>query len=127
MSKKIESFNKLNWIEASKLLSKLKRSGEFFRVDFIKRTDGEIRSMVCRFGVKSELKGGTRRYKPGAHDLLTVHETFIGYRTVPMDGIVFIKADGVVHDFKVVNDLPTIPKYRGVKVGGRIPVTGWGK
>lgn len=78
-------------------LSELKRhvgDGKFFGVKFRKRTDGTIRTMSCRVGVKSN-GGGSLPYDPDKHGLLTVwsaHDR--GYRHVPADGVIELRAHG---------------------------------
>ena len=52
----------------------LVKDGQIFSVEFIKRTDGSLRHMVCRLGVKKHLKGGSAAYDAKEHDLLTVFD-----------------------------------------------------
>jgi hypothetical protein len=79
------------------LFDKLRRSGKLFRVDFKKRGDGSIRTMICRFGVKSHLKGGSRPFDFGDKGLLSVYEPGTGYRSIPIDNIYCVKFAGVVY------------------------------
>lgn len=127
MARKVELTVRVTWLDAVKLINKLKSNGKLFRVDFNKRGGAlENRSMVCRFGVKSELKGASKpKYSASDKDLLTVHEPFIGYRSIPMEGITIIKYDGVLYDFRGLNGTIRVPAPR---VQGRtVPVTGWGE
>lgn len=123
MSKKIERVENPTWIEANKLINKLRKSGKLFRVDFVKRTDESVRSMVCRFGVKSEFKGGKSAYAPYDKDLLVVYEPFVGYRSIPMETIIIVKTDATLYDFRQLNML----RSRPVPIDHRkkVPVIGW--
>ena len=54
-----------------KLVDRIKRSGRFFSIEFIK-ADSTVRIMNCRTGVKKYLHGGTLKYRPAEKGLLTV-------------------------------------------------------
>lgn len=41
---------------------------------YFRKTDGSMREMVCRRGVKAHLHGGELPYDPKAHQLLTVFD-----------------------------------------------------
>tara|TARA_Y100000034_G_scaffold36178_1_gene44509 strand:- start:37 stop:390 length:354 start_codon:yes stop_codon:yes gene_type:complete len=70
--------------------------GRIFGVTFIKRTDGELRTMSARLGVKSYLKGGTLNYDPSAKKLLIVFDMKAqGYRAIPLDSIMRIRLDTI--------------------------------
>lgn len=49
-------------------------SGQIFTVEFIKRSNGELRSMTARRGVKKGVKGVGMSYNPADHNLLTVYD-----------------------------------------------------
>lgn len=83
--------------ETMNLFDKLKASKKLFRVDFIKRTTGEMRTMICQFGVKKYLHGGSASYHFGDKGLLSVFEHGTGYRSIPIDNILFIKFAGAVY------------------------------
>ncbi|CAB4149095.1 hypothetical protein UFOVP529_48 [uncultured Caudovirales phage] len=69
--------------------------GKIFSVKFVKRTTGEVREMVARTGVKAHLKGGDAAYSFSAKSLLSVYDLQAkGYRSIPLDAIVSIKAGG---------------------------------
>lgn len=75
------------WIQA--------RAGKFFSVRFVKRTDGSVREMTCRQGVKVHLKGGPPAYDFAANRLLPVWDTVAaGYRSIPVEGITDVKIAG---------------------------------
>jgi len=76
---------------------------QFFRVGFIKRTTGKRREFTCRRGVKKHLRGGSLPYDPKKKQLLPVwiaenerrdDGKDNGYRTIPLDGIYYIKTQG---------------------------------
>ena len=73
-------------------------NGKFFGVKFIKRTTGEQRDMVCRTGVHSHLSGGVAAYNPTEKGLICVFDVQKnGYRSIPIEGIIEVKIDGVYH------------------------------
>lgn len=94
---------KLTMLDAKRLLKSLKRKHyqKFFAVEFIKRTDGSVRHMRCRFGVFKHLKGGPRAYDPKAHGLLVVFEPEKGYRSIPLDALRALQIEGVRYDVSV--------------------------
>jgi hypothetical protein len=49
-------------------------SGKVFTVEFYKRTNGELRKMNCRRGVKKGVKGVGMKYDPKERNLLTVYD-----------------------------------------------------
>ena len=67
---------------------------QFFSATFVKR-NGEVRSMLCRLGVKKYLKGGEKRYD--YDDLMTVYDVKKkGYRTINLNTLMQVKAMGKV-------------------------------
>jgi hypothetical protein len=85
--------------EIINLFDKLRKSGKVFRVDFVKRGDGSLRTMVCRFGVKKYLKGGKRSFDAGDKGLFTVWEFGKGYRSITIDNLILLKTAGMVYYF----------------------------
>lgn len=82
-------------------LTQLTADGAIFSVDFIKRSNGELRSMVCRQGVKKHLKDGTKPYDPATKNLLTVYSMDAkGYRSIPVDAIQSLRIGGQKFGFK---------------------------
>jgi hypothetical protein len=64
-------------------------------VEFIKRTNNTHRVMVCRTGVKKDLKGVGHSFDPEKKNLLCVWDMKKeAYRMVSIDSIVRIKVDG---------------------------------
>lgn len=87
------AFNRTN-------LRALVRDGQIFSVEFIKRTDGSLRRMVCRLGVKKHLKGGTAAYDAKEHDLLTVFDMEKGgYRSIPVEAVQSLTVHGQTFNF----------------------------
>lgn len=81
-------------------LRNLVSDGMIFSVEFVKRTDGKLRKMVCRLGVRKHLKGGTKAYDPKQHDLLCVFDMENeGYRSIPVDAIRRLSVNGQTFSF----------------------------
>lgn len=67
---------------------------QFFSAVFVKR-NGEVRKMLCRVGVKKYLKGGKKKYD--YDHLMTVYDVKKkGYRTINLDTLTQVKANGKV-------------------------------
>lgn len=80
-------------VDALKFIAE--RNGKLFSVEFVKRTTGELRLMLCRQGVTSHLKGGEPAYDFAAAKLIPVFDMQANdYRSIPTEGIVRIKMDG---------------------------------
>lgn len=72
--------------------------GRFFTALFVKRTNGEIRLMNCRTGVKRHLAGGSLPYNPEDHNLLVVWDRGKRqYRTIPAENILMLKHHGKMY------------------------------
>lgn len=63
------------------------KSGKFFTVKFRKRSTGEIRKLHGRVGVKKYLKGGSMPYSAKDQGLIPVFEKKVGYKNIPVEGI----------------------------------------
>lgn len=71
------------------------RGGRIFSVRFSKRTTGEERTMNCRRGVHSYLRGGEQRYNPDEKGLMVVFDMHRkSYRSIPIDNLTHIKVNG---------------------------------
>lgn len=76
-------------------VDRARESGHIFAVEFVKRTDGTIREMLCRTGVTKGTHGGSMGYNPADHGLLSVYDMQkAGFRSLPVDGIVHLSMDG---------------------------------
>lgn len=72
---------------------------KFFTAKFIKK-NGEQRTMNCRLGVAKDIKGTGKRFNDDDHNLITVYDLHKkGYRTIPVDRLLELKAKGVVIKF----------------------------
>lgn len=74
-------------IDASKLREAV--GGTFFAINFIKRSNGQERKMLCRLGVKKDRIDGQPRYDPAMHSLIFVYDIQNqAYRSIPLDSVV---------------------------------------
>lgn len=70
-------------------------NGQFFNVEFKKRTTGELRNMTARVGVSKYITGEGLKYNAKEKDLLPVYDMIAkGYRMVSIDGITRLRANG---------------------------------
>lgn len=70
-------------------------NGRFFGVRFIKRTNGQLREMVCRIGVAKGVKGSGQSFDPDAKGLITVWDTTEqGFRMIPVENLIALKCGG---------------------------------
>ena len=79
-------------------------NGQFFSVQFKKRSTGEIRTIVGRTGVRKGVNGHGMRYNPADHDAITVWdngnvpnaegEKSQGHKTVPLNDLREVRAGG---------------------------------
>jgi hypothetical protein len=67
--------------------------GRFFTATFIKK-DGSTRKMNCRLGVKRHLKGGQNTKAHLPHYLTVYSVPDKGYRSINLDTLISIKANG---------------------------------
>lgn len=83
-------------------------NGRFFSVTFLK-TNGKLREMTCRLGVKKDLRGGTLKYDPRERGLRVVHEA----ESIQTDGG---QRMTVKSGYKMI---PTGPRLLSLRVGGK--------
>ena len=70
-------------------------NGQFFNVEFKKRTTGELRNMTARVGVSKYITGEGLKYNAKEKDLLPVYDMIAkGYRMVSIDGITRLRTNG---------------------------------
>jgi hypothetical protein len=94
----------IDFLTAEQLIRRT-AAGRFFRVDFLKRSNGALRRMVCRTGVRpTSPREGNRRYRAADHGLVTVWDTVAGkagrdrgFRSIPVEGIVGLQINGTVY------------------------------
>lgn len=80
----------INTSQAKQMIKDTK--GRFFTVTFTKKSDGSIRVMNCRLGVRAYLHGGALRYNPEAKGMIPVYDVQKrGYRIVTIDNIISLK------------------------------------
>ena len=89
--------------EAVQKIEEAKESGRVFGVTFVKRTDGSVREMNCRGGVKKGVTGQGMKYDPASKNLVTVFDMKKGeFRHINQDTITRVTMNGVT--FTVVKD-----------------------
>lgn len=87
---------------------------KFVTVSFIGRTDGKVHVVTGRYGVRRYLKGGELKFNPFEKGLMPIFSykrdsrgRFLppngdrkgtGYRFIPAENIISIKADGVTYN-----------------------------
>jgi hypothetical protein len=85
-------------------LSKLKEligDGKIAGVTFIKRSDGSLRHMLCRTGVRKGVTGRGAAYDPASKGLLTVFDMEKeAFRTIPAENVVEVRARKHQHTFR---------------------------
>jgi hypothetical protein len=73
--------------------------GRMFTVTFIKKSNGEKRTMNARLGVKAYLRGGVLPYDPNTKGLIPVYDIQTkDYRMINIQGIVNLKTGGVEYN-----------------------------
>lgn len=78
----------------------LATQGKFFQVTFIK-SDGSVRKMVCRVGVTSHLKGGSKTFSDLDKGLMTVYDVHSrGYRSFSLDRLISFTFGGLTTKFE---------------------------
>jgi hypothetical protein len=66
--------------------------GKIFKCWFVKRSDGSVRSILCRTGVHKNLKNKGMAYKPDEKNLFLVYDlTNRNYRFIPLENILCLK------------------------------------
>ena len=79
-------------------------NGKIFSVVFVKRTNNEVRTMICRRGVSKGVKGVGHSYKPEEKNLLCVYDmqkinegsTERGaFRMINLETLISLKFEGV--------------------------------
>jgi len=69
--------------------------GRFFCIEFVKRTTGELRPMLCRYGVRKYVTGVGMAFNPNEQNLVVVWDVKKkAYRMIPLEGVVRVKVRG---------------------------------
>jgi hypothetical protein len=72
--------------------------GKIFAIQFIKRSNGKLRTMQARMGVAKDVQNVGLPYNPQKQRLFVVYDVSEeGYRTVPLDGILTLKISGKIY------------------------------
>jgi len=84
------------WCYKEDAIKMMKNSrGKIFGVSFIKRTNGEIRTMSARRGVSKGVNGEGLKYDPESKQLLTVYDMHKqGYRMINTNDILNLSING---------------------------------
>lgn len=87
-------------MKRSEAIKAIKESnGQWFSVRFIRRTDGEVRYMNARTGVRKHLRGGEAAYDFKAKKLISVFDKIKkDYRVIPEEGIIEFNGVAVEED-----------------------------
>jgi hypothetical protein len=93
-----------NYIEYNYLKTFLESTkGRIFRCWFVKRSDGAIRSIICRTGVHKNLKNKGLCYNSNSKNLFLVYDCNIkNYRFIPLENILCIRFNH--KNYKVVRE-----------------------
>jgi hypothetical protein len=84
-------------LEAAQKIRETK--GRMFTVTFIKKSNGEKRTMNARLGVKAYLRGGVLPYDPNTKGLIPVYDIQTkDYRMINIQGIVNLKTGGIEYN-----------------------------
>ena len=82
------------------LFKQLRESGHFFKAAFIKKTNNELRIMVCRFGVKKHVNGKGLKFDPLSKGLLPVWDSEkMAYRMLNLNSLMTIHYAGDTYQF----------------------------
>ena len=84
------------------IIDSLVSTGKIFSATFTK-ADGTERKMVCRVGVKKDLKGVGLKYdRRKAHNILVWDMNANGYRTIKTDRLKSIRIEGKTYNFEQI-------------------------
>ena len=73
--------------------------GRYFKVEFIKRTTGEVRSMCARLGVRKNLTGEGMKYDPKKYNLMVVWDAVKrDYRMINLETVRRLRIDGTFYN-----------------------------
>lgn len=91
-------------------VDRARESGHIFAVEFVKRTDGTIREMLCRTGVTKGTKGGSMGYRPEDKGLLSVYDMQKqGFRSIPVENVLHLSMNGQRYERRGMELVETAP------------------
>jgi hypothetical protein len=94
---KEQPLQNISKLEAAQKIRETK--GKMFTVTFIKKSNGQKRTMNARLGVKAYLRGGVLPYDPNAKGLIPCYDVQTkDYRMINIQGIVNLKTGGVEYN-----------------------------
>lgn len=81
-------------VSRKKIAEIIRKMKGFYSVDFIKRSNGELRRMNCLNHVKKHLTGGQKNFSDEEKGLITTYSIDSeGYRSIPIEGIVAVQGE----------------------------------
>lgn len=91
---------KVNAAIMVQLFAELRKTGHFFTAVFIKKTNGELREMTCRFGVKKHVNGKGLKFDPVSKGYFPVWDSVKkDYRMLNLNTLLFINYAGKSYQF----------------------------
>ena len=94
---KEQPLQNISKLEAAQKIRETK--GRMFTVTFIKKSNGQKRTMNARLGVKAYLRGGVLPYDPNTKGVIPVYDIQAkDYRMINIQGIVNLKTGGVEYN-----------------------------
>jgi hypothetical protein len=94
---KEQPLQNISKLEAAQKIRETK--GRMFTVTFIKKSNGQKRTMNARLGVKAYLRGGVLPYDPNTKGLIPVYDIQAkDYRMINIQGIINLKTGGVEYN-----------------------------
>jgi hypothetical protein len=94
---KEQPLQNISKLEAAQKIRETK--GRMFTVTFIKKSNGQKRTMNARLGVKAYLRGGVLPYDPNTKGLIPCYDVQTkDYRMINIQGIINLKTGGVEYN-----------------------------
>lgn len=91
----------MNKTELLRSIIKELAGNTIFGVTFVKRSNGEVRDMTCRLGVKKGQVGGELPFDPVVKGLLPVYDMQkFDYRMISLDTLTELRVGGKVYRFE---------------------------
>jgi hypothetical protein len=91
-------------------VDRARETGHIFAVEFVKRTDGAVREMLCRTGVTKGTHGGSMGYDPANHGLLSVYDMQRqGFRSIPVENVLHLSMNGQRYERRGDELVPVMP------------------